>query len=623
MKKNLTHIYQTALQLHRNGDLNAAESKYKQFIKEDGTYAPAHNNLGVLLLKKQKLQLALACFKKALTVDKNNALYEANLGITYSKLNKKQHAFKALKLSLSHGNVDREAFILFIKNGLEIGETSEVIKLISTLGNIDINEILVHAYLISYSTDTSSNPLLQNSLNALAVHFSSSNSLDSQLQILAIREPYQHEDCLFLSLLLKFIDIGFYDITIDYMLSILPKATCSSELAMYYALQGIGQVRLGNNIESIHHLESALEKDPKNIFILSHLSSSYALTGNFSSALYLTKKYKLPTMIAVWDALNKGDFDSAWSAYRSSPNHKVRPNPPLPELEKSTIKGKSILVFRDQGIGDEIMYLGCLSDLLECQPKKVIIECSPRIEYFLKRSFPSVELIPVDPSDKSISEFSWLAERCDIDACIRTSFLPSIFRKNRQSFMKSRSSGYLLPNQSLSKLWRGRLSVLPKKYKVGFAWKGGVNFKRGIHHENLHLLQHIFNITDIAWVNMQYGDIEFEKRFFKDTFNTQIHTWNDIDYTNDLEHIGALAGELDLIIQINNTSLHLAGATGSNVWAMLLHGSFDARWFLTEDPYECLWYPNVRLFRQNENQTLESLIKTVAYALNEWVSRDD
>jgi len=616
-------IFQQALNFHKNQDFENAKKLYLAALKKNKDDAVSHNNIGLIFFNEKKIKKAIFHLSKAVSLDNKNTTFSSNLvkALEANSEFKKAADQSLLGLKISPNNPQ---FILsYIINLLKIGKLNEAISFLTTLSNVSIPEILIHAILIVYSSvDPFTHPVLKNSLGAIHRFFSSDNKMQHGDMLNNLRISL-NDDCFFLHLLNKLIEIGFYNSTLNILFELLDIVVCKDQEGLRLALIGIGKIREGKHASALSFLISANRLEPNNISYLNELSQAFALTGNYSDALKLVKKYNLKNMVAIYDLLSNHHFKEAWKIYLSGDGHKLRV-PPLESYSKKNVCEKSVLLFRDQGIGDELMYLSCLPDLIHDNPKHLFVECSPRLQGYLLRSYPEIDkLISPPPEDRNIADFYYLNDFPKIDEALRTSELPLHYRLSLDDFPKKNQQGYLIPDTQLTEIWRSRLSLLPKKHKIGIAWKGGMNFKRGFTGENRHALKSLFSIENISWVNMQYGDISNDEEFFQTHFNVALHKWNDIDYTNDLEHIGALSSELDLVIQINNTSLHLAGALGNNVWCLLLHGNFDIRWFNARNDSECAWYPSVTLFRQAEGESLSAYIKNLSITLEEWLKFHD
>jgi ADP-heptose:LPS heptosyltransferase len=147
---------------------------------------------------------------------------------------------------------------------------------------------------------------------------------------------------------------------------------------------------------------------------------------------------------------------------------------------------------------------------------------------------------------------------------------------------------------------------------VGLAWYSR-NQKTG-HDRSIDLsaLAPLFERTDIQWISLQYGDHDgLEKQ--ATAANAPILIDRAVDQLADIDTFAAQIAALDLVITIDNSTAHLAGALGVPVW-VLLPFARDWRWLrLREDSP---WYPTMRLFRQPQRGDWHSVIQNVQSALS-------
>ncbi len=145
------------------------------------------------------------------------------------------------------------------------------------------------------------------------------------------------------------------------------------------------------------------------------------------------------------------------------------------------------------------------------------------------------------------------------------------------------------------------------RLKVGLAWGGNLKPNR---HRSLRLsqLEPLLNLEEVVFYTLQVGPAAEELK-------QSPPRWNVIDMSPVLKDFAATAAviaELDLVISIDTSVAHLAGALGKPAWALLLYVP-DWRWLL--DREDSPWYPTMRLFRQPAPRDWDSTIETVAVAL--------
>jgi hypothetical protein len=166
--------------------------------------------------------------------------------------------------------------------------------------------------------------------------------------------------------------------------------------------------------------------------------------------------------------------------------------------------------------------------------------------------------------------------------------------------------------------WRARLAELPGKVKAGICWKTGITASHRLWNiSSLQTWAPLFRETDVAFVNLQYGDCEDELIAAEKEQGVRIHRWADLDLKNDLEDLAALMTALDLVITVGTAVNDLAGAVGAETWLVLKWPHYD---LMGTDKYP--WYPNTRLFKRPWNLDWKKAMSRVALALQERLGKD-
>jgi hypothetical protein len=188
---------------------------------------------------------------------------------------------------------------------------------------------------------------------------------------------------------------------------------------------------------------------------------------------------------------------------------------------------KSLAVLGEQGVGDEIMFGACLDDVMRLVPN-VVFECNDRIRGMFER-----EGIKTRPRQ------DLNAERAE-EAFIPVGDLPRLFRKSVASFP---GKPFLRPLPEMVEKW----SHL--KGRVGVAWRG----RRGAFDPDA-FPSNVFGVDKP--VCLQYDAWEFE---------TGNMTVPDCDLRNDLEDVMGIVANLEKVVTVPQTIVHLAGSIGTPV----------------------------------------------------------
>ena len=151
--------------------------------------------------------------------------------------------------------------------------------------------------------------------------------------------------------------------------------------------------------------------------------------------------------------------------------------------------------------------------------------------------------------------------------------------------------------------------------KVGVSWRGGPT-PEIIRMRSIALAQMagIFAMPGVHGINLQYGECSGELKEAEEKTGVVIHSWDDADPLRDLDGFAAQIAALDLVISVDNSTVHMAGALGVPVWVLLPFVP-NWRWMLkrTDSP----WYPAARLFRQPSSGDWPSVLEEVSRALRE------
>jgi hypothetical protein len=284
--------------------------------------------------------------------------------------------------------------------------------------------------------------------------------------------------------------------------------------------------------------------------------------------------------------LLQGNFSSGWRKYESrwqTKEHdtRTRAYPQLFWTGEKLVSGR-LLIWGEQGIGDEIMFAGLLPDVLRTG-NFCMLDCDPRLNPLFARSFPGIELISRSAPG--------LNPELEFAAHLPSGGLPGLFRAADTAFSAT-TSPYLVADPLASHRFRAHYSDGGKL--VGLAWYTK-NRKTGRHRSmDLSLFAPLFAPPDFRWVSLQYGDpnaLEIQAA----AANAPLLIDRSINQFSDLDLFAAQVAAMDLVITIDNSTAHLAGALGVPT-LLLLPFAPNWRWLQARD--DSPWYPTLRLFRQ-------------------------
>jgi hypothetical protein len=235
----------------------------------------------------------------------------------------------------------------------------------------------------------------------------------------------------------------------------------------------------------------------------------------------------------------------------------------------------TILIHAEQGFGDSIQFVRYVP-LLAARGARVILECQAA----LATLFNNIEGVAcVVPAGEALPKF---------DLQLPLLSLPGVFRTTLESVPAT--VPYLSIDAVQARRWAGALPRGRKKRKVGIVWAGGTSDPR--RDCSLKALAPLAGIPDTVFVSLQKGEAA-SQGLSPPPGMPLIDPSGDL---RDFADTAALISRLDLVISVDTSVAHLAGALGKPVWTLLRFAP-DWRWLLGRN--DCPWYPTMRLYRQH------------------------
>lgn len=302
-----------------------------------------------------------------------------------------------------------------------------------------------------------------------------------------------------------------------------------------------------------------------------------------------------------------GDFDNGWRDYESRLRMTRGPVTQryveLPAWQGESLSGKTLLLWSEQGIGDQIMFAGLLPELIE-RGAFCIIEADPRLEPLFRRTWPGLAFRSAAPVSAPV-----VGDRVDLQSplggiCRWLRFDLDSFAASRDGYLKADTGKTVRLRQH----YRDRLGERPI---VGVSWRGGTGEIAKVRSIALTAWLPILRQTSFGFVNLQYGDCRPDLAAARDAGVTILHD-EAVDPLGSLDDFAAQVAAMDLVISVDNTTVHMAGALSIPTW-VLLPKVPDWRWLLERE--DSPWYPSVRLFRQHEVGEWRAVIDRVAEVL--------
>ncbi len=300
--------------------------------------------------------------------------------------------------------------------------------------------------------------------------------------------------------------------------------------------------------------------------------------------------------------LLQGDFAHGWIGterrWDTSDFDTPKRDFPWPRWNGERLPDGRLLIWGEQGMGDEIMFAGLIPDVIRTGAS-CVLDCDPRLKTLFARSFPEVVAVSGFAPDRHSD--------LEIAAHLPSGSLPGLFRTSSAAFGAT-TSPYLAADPLRRAELRARYSDGRKI--VGLAWYTA-NKKTGRSRSiDLSLMAPLFAVSSMRWVSLQYGNHDdLEKQAA--AANAPILVDRDVDQLTDIDAFAAQVTAMDLVITIDNSTAHLAGALGVPTWVLL---PFAPNWRWLLERSDSPWYPSVRLFRQTKEGDWQSVIQHVKNA---------
>jgi Tfp pilus assembly protein PilF len=309
--------------------------------------------------------------------------------------------------------------------------------------------------------------------------------------------------------------------------------------------------------------------------------------------------------------LMRGELSRGWDDYehRLAIEPETKSVPTDRRWDGKSPGTRSMLVLSEQGIGDQVIFASCLPDLVSdpaaYATSQVSIECDYRLVPLFARSFPQMRPFP-----KTTSPDAMLAIG-HVDIAEYIGSLPRFLRRCLEDF--PRTNGFLRTDPERLAIWRSAFARLGGALKVGISWQGGKDFEtRRRRSIALELWEPIFKVPGVRFVNLQYGAAAADAMAAAGRFGIALDDATDCDPLVDLDDFAAKMAALDLVLSVDNSTVHLAAAIGRPVWTLLPHAA-DWRWML--DSETTPWYPSMRLLRCQRPDDWSELLRRAARRL--------
>ena len=362
-------------------------------------------------------------------------------------------------------------------------------------------------------------------------------------------------------------------------------------------LKAISDIELGKFKDAIDCFTKILSLKGEEPGILSDIAACYIFSGDLTNA----KKFIQLSGNNIGARYNNslidltyGEYLNGWKEFELGLKNNSRNLKKgsekfknIPDFDPKVHK-RSILLIGEQGIGDEIMYSTIIGDLSK-KVKKIFLYCDKRLELIFKDKFPFLEFID---NNYNLN---------NIESKLPIGSLARIFRNYEKDFYDNLEKNLITECNS-------NLLKLSSRINIGLSWHTE-NLQFGPERNiNLNSLIPIFENKKLNFINLQYGNHEYEINNLETKIGKKIFLKDSIDNKNDIYGLAKKIKKCDLVITIDNSTVHLAGFLNKKTF-LLLPFVADWRWQLHRN--DTPWYNSVKLFRQSKKFEWDPVISKI------------
>jgi tetratricopeptide (TPR) repeat protein len=392
-----------------------------------------------------------------------------------------------------------------------------------------------------------------------------------------------------------------------------------SDYAVAWNNLGVALKELNRYLEALDSYERALEINPEYAEAWTHrgnvlrgLKRHEEAIASYNRAIELRPNYAGAHYNKGLLQLQTRNFSEGFKNYlwrwKTDSFPCVHPVAALPHCEPGALGGR-LLLWAEQGIGDEIFYSSMLAQALNLF-QKITLSADRRLHTIFQRSFPSVEIIDRATTTTVLP---------DLGQNIHTPIgnLGYIMGLSESDIIDTRKP-FLLPDLKRVKKLGINRSVSRKKLICGLSWKSA---NREFGREKSVMLNEfgpVLAIPHLSFVNLQYGDVGCEIQDAKELWKIDIYEERDLDLYNDIEGLLALLQACDIVVTTSCLTAHLAGSIGK-MGCVFVPFQKGKLWYWHINDKFSFWYPSLRVFYQDNPFDWKEPINRAA----EWLKNNE
>ncbi len=624
------------------------QKHYKEVINLLKDFESVNKNILNLLsfsyLKERNYDLAISCYKKLIELVPNDFQCFFNISMCYKYLNNINESLKYALFGLKINSSDVDLLLHIASLYEQLKDINNEIKYLEKVIQLKKDESILYRLGTLYKKVLRFNEAVEtfdkvlqinpNNKNAMLSIASTYKSIDMENAIEIyndIQKMYPDDLTIPFCIYTIYFEMLDFKKALHIALELIKK---KSDDYIYYLMAGDSYFELYDYEQSIYYYKKAEELNPENNQIKECLAKAYYSNRNLDladnilsiinkdSKTYTFIHLKLKDLKKVINGFYKwctnirpNDYGkkkaiSFFYKFKINKQYEINAETFVNIGEKSkldnrsaiiafseknikltdNINNKKILIYCMHGIGDFIMFARYLK-IINSKASKLLLYIPNSLERIVKYNFPDIEIyikgedIKSDMYDYAMPEM--------LSLCFSDTDLYNI----------PFSSGYLTVSNKLIREKAKLRELKTDRKKVGLFWQGNPTV---LINRSMKLSEFIplFNINEIQLYSFQISKIDTESEALKN----ELPLIDLAPHIKDYADTAALLKNIDLLITIDSSIAHLAGAMGISTY-LLLPYDFEWRWFTDEE--KTPWYDSVKLFKQKKPNDWKEVIKRV------------
>lgn len=300
--------------------------------------------------------------------------------------------------------------------------------------------------------------------------------------------------------------------------------------------------------------------------------------------------------------LSQGRIEDGWDLYAHGFNAGLRR--PMRHFSVDLWNNEDadndrVLVWKEQGIGDDIRFASCFPDIIR-RAKHVVIETDPRLVTLYQRSFPATTVREERPK----LERTFIGPP-DYNKHTPAGQLPVHFRRSLDAFPAE--DGYLIPDPERVAYWQEKIEACGDGIRIGLSWRSmHQSATRNLVYTQLADWKDLIATPGVTCINLQYDDPSPEIDAFRKETGLNLHVMPGLDLKDELDEAAALTKACDLVVSAGTSVSDMAAAVGTPV---IFYG--DARHSMQLGTDHFPWYPSARFVSREAQQPIAEIARLI------------